>query len=272
VKRAISNLAWNAAEADDVYTLLQRYNITGMEVVPGKLFEAELDPYLPSIEKIEAAQAVFSGLGIQLVSMQSLLYAKPEAQLFGTKVQQSIFYSEMKVAINLASRLSIPNIVFGSPANRNITHHFSPLEAEERAVTIFRGLGDHAQSQGVVISIEPNPREYGSNFLTDTGSAAAFVRLVDHDAVKLNFDLGAITMNNEMVNFERIFESAFDVISHIHISEPNLASAPRDTQQISRLKNMIDTFEYTNWVSIEMKRPSENTLVEIERSLEIFVK
>ena len=51
--------------------------------------------------------------------MQSLLFGKKDALMFGDLSQRRLFMEGMIAAINLVERMNIPNIVFGSPLNRN---------------------------------------------------------------------------------------------------------------------------------------------------------
>jgi sugar phosphate isomerase/epimerase len=270
MKCAISSLAWGEHEREAVYHLMVEHGIAGLEIVPGMFFYGEQDPYQPSEPSRSACVSQAESLGLKLVSMQSLLFGKDDAYLFGTELQQESFVNEMKVAIDLASSLKIPNIVFGSPGNRKYSKVWAEHNALDHAAEIFDILGVYAANKAVTIAIEPNPAAYGTNFLNNVTATTNFVRLVASSAVKLNFDIGAISMNGDIARLESLFESSFDVISHIHMSEPNLAPAPADSDIVLRVRKLVTELEYSHWVSIEMKKPQENVLEEITRCIELF--
>ena len=101
----------------------------------------------------------------------------------------------MTRAIDLAGRLGILNLVFGSPRQRIVPEAMEPSDARNIAIETFRALGDRAVGAGTVIAIEPNPAAYGTNFLNTLEEAAAFVETVAHPGIALILDLGAMHMN-----------------------------------------------------------------------------
>ena len=84
----------------------------------------------------------------------------------------------------------------------------------------FRRLGDAAERAGVLVCLEPNPAMYGCNFMVRTDEAAAIVRAVDHPAIRLQLDVGAIAANGE--DATRTIEEHCALIGHVHASEPGL--------------------------------------------------
>ena len=108
----------------------------------------------------------------------------------------------------------------GSPRHRDRAG-LTDDEAEGMACDFFGRLGDVAASHGVIICLEPNPVAYGCNFMTTTDDAAVVVAKIDHPAVRLQLDVGAMSMNGEPPA-ETISRHAA-LIGHVHASEPNLA-------------------------------------------------
>src|SRR6185437_14047549 len=111
-------------------------------------------------------------------------------------------------------------LVFGSPKNR--LRGDLPLDsAISIACDFFQELGDAAASHGVSLCIEANPAAYGCDFVTTTAEAADLCRRVNHPAIRVNGDLGGMTMSGETP--AQALENAGSYIGHFHASEPQLA-------------------------------------------------
>lgn len=264
---AISNIAWAPGSTSDAYTLMGRNGVQGLEIAPGLFFPTESDPFAPSANARRDALDLLHSHGLELVSMQSLLYGVGNARLFGNVEEQNAFTRGIERAIDLASSLDIPNIVMGSPKNRSIPSERDKLAAWDEAREIFRKLGDYARSAGVRIAMEPNPACYGTNFLTDFVDTLRFCRELSHPAIRMNFDTGALLVNDEFIHVERYFEAAKPFVSHVHISEPDLAPVTDERGNITRLFDALARNNYQGWVSVEMLAPSDGALATIERAL-----
>lgn len=267
MKLAISNIAWQPEQACDIYALMREYGCVGLEIAPGLAFPDEVDPFAPSSTAISAFRNKLDTFGLQLVSMQSLLFGVVGAQLFGTDAEQSRFELAMLRAIGLAERLGIPNLVFGSPKNRAYPTNMSPIEARAHAAKVFRRLGEYAVRVGTRIAIEPNPVAYGTNFLTTVAETAEFVAALNHPGVTLNYDLGALYANVETGDAGKIYQVARGHVSHVHISEPNLAPAPASSEIMASIVQTLLRLGYCNWFSLEMRAPKGNSLCEIANRL-----
>jgi sugar phosphate isomerase/epimerase len=193
--------------------------------------------------------------GLSLVSMQSLLFGVQGAALLGDPDARAAFARGMERAIELAGRFGIPNLVFGSPGQRRIPAGMDEPEARAQAAETFRRLGDRAAAAGTVIAMETNPVAYGANFLTTLEEAEAFVAQVDHPAVTLILDLGAMHMNGVFDTLPARAGELAPRLTHVHISEPHLAPAPDDSTDLAPLLLALRRVGYVRAVSIEMKRP-----------------
>jgi sugar phosphate isomerase/epimerase len=267
MKLAISNIAWAPADRDAVYAMLRDQGISGLEIAPGLFLDGAADVYAPSGSEIAAALEPVRRAGLELVSMQSLLFGVSGAALFeGDEARRRLEQAMLRV-IGLAERLAIPNLVFGSPKQRIVPAGMTLPEAEEIAVASFRRLGDAAAQAGTRIAIEANPKAYGTNFLNRVPEAEAFVRKVDHDAIRLIVDVGALHMNGDFDLIENIATGARDVISHVHMSEPDLAPAPADMMAAARVLSAMSAAGYAGWYSIEMRTPPADPLAIVEQSV-----
>lgn len=250
---AVSNIAWSVAEQPAAYALLAAHDIRGLEIAPGLFLPAAADPFRPGPDDIAAALAPVHAAGLTLVSMQSLLFGVDGAALFGDAAARARFTAGMERAIRLAGQLGIPNLVFGSPRQRVIPAGLDPAQARTGAIELFRRLGDLAARQGTRLGVEFNPAAYGTNFLTEGPEALAFVRDVDHPAVTLILDIGAMAMNGQRGQTAALAAQGLGRISHVHLSEPALDPAPADAAEAAEVIRALAATGYDGWISIEMK-------------------
>lgn len=251
---SVSNIAWMPEERLAAYDLMEEAGLKGLEIAPRLFFSSAEDPFDPDNTTAAAALAEIQTRGLTLVSMQSLLFGVQGASLFGDEAARTAFECGMNRAIDLAGRFGIPNLVFGSPAQRRVPDGMAFGNAVAQAAETFRRLGDRAAVAGTVISVEPNPTSYGTNFLTTLDEAELFVALVGHPCVALILDLGAMHMNGTFDTVvERIDELA-PILHHVHVSEPKLAPAPDDTTSLAPVLTKLQAVCYRHAVSIEMKR------------------
>src|SRR4029078_117158 len=94
------------------------------------------------------------------------------------------------------AQLGAHALVFGSPKNR-LRRSLEREEANEIAAEFLRELGEHAFAQRMALCIEANPPEYGGDFVTTTAEAVELCEMVDHPGIRLNADLGGMTLAGE---------------------------------------------------------------------------
>lgn len=261
---AISNIAWVVEEDDLVAELLAKHGVDAIDIAPGKYFP---NPDLATDEDIEKVKAYWAEKGIEITGMQSLLFGTQGLNVFGTADIQSKLLSHLDSICRIAGKLGSSRLVFGSPKNRDRSG-LSDAQALEQAMQFFRRLGDIAQANGVIICLEPNPTCYGANFMTSSQEAFDVVKAINHPAIKMQLDTGAITINQESI--AQVVSAAQSEIGHIHISEPNLSvigSSDADHAQFGKaIKNTLDDA----LVTIEMvATKDEPHLVSIERALKL---
>lgn len=266
MRHAISNIAWQPGERLAAYEAMAAWQVTGLEIAPGLFFHAAEDPFRPDAASARAAMAEIEAAGLALVSMQSLLYGVEGAILFGDPTEKAAFERGMVRAIDLAGRFGIPNLVFGSPAQRRVPEGLAMHQAMEEAAAMMWTLGERAAAAGTVISLEPNPAAYGTNFLNRLDEVELLVQLVGHPAVMINLDLGAMRMNGEYETTADRTPALADRIGHVHVSEPHLQPAPADAAALAPVLTALAGAGYARAVSIEMRRP-DGGIAEVERSL-----
>ena len=268
MRLAISNIAWQPTESERIYPLIAEAGVSGLEIAPGLAFANAIDPFCPTRAELSHFRRQMDSHRLKLVSMQAILFGASNALLFGDSAARTAFRTGLERAIVLADKLEIPNIVMGSPRNRAIPAEMERAEAERIACDVFRKLGDMAQAAGTRLALEPNPEAYGTNFLTSTKETIAFAGLVDHPAVTLNFDLGAMRMNGEIGRAKDLCRRGALLISHVHVSEPHLSPAPHRQSAFGIIARDLIRHGYSGWFSIEMHRIGEDNRDNIRARVE----
>lgn len=257
MKLSMSNIAWTPEERVEAYSILASAGFTGLEIAPGLFFHAADDAFAPDDRTAAEALAEIADAGLSLVSMQSLLFGVSGASLFEGPEARAAFERGMHRAIALAGRFAIPNLVFGSPLQRRVPEGMVMADALAEAAEVFRRLGDAAAAAGTRIAIEANPAAYGTNFCNTLDEALGFVARADHRAIVPHLDLGAMHMNGDFASVPARIPSLAPHLSHVHVSEPDLAPAPADPAALVPVLCALDASGYTKAVSIEMKRAAD---------------
>ena len=236
------------------------FGVTGLEIAPSMLFYDAIDPFAPSFEAVDEVSRELKERELSILSMQSLLYGTTGALLFGEPEARNHFCSCLHRAIDLAARLEVPNLVFGSPMQRVIPPDLSMKEAFDIAVEIFSKLSVRAKEYGTKIAIEANPVVYGTNFLNTTKEVMRFVTSLDCSNIVANLDFGAIHVNREYDGVIDSLEGILKYVGHVHISEAHLAPVPQDLDLLINTLRALDNSNYAKAVSIEMRRPPDGII------------
>lgn len=254
---SISNIAWAPEDRLAAYRMMNEAGLDGLEIAPGLLFAGADDPLDPGADLAKARTDEISAHGLTLVSMQSLLFGVQGAALFGDPDERAAFERGMTRAIAFAGRFGIPNLVFGSPKQRRVPETMPMADAIAIASQTFRALGDKAAAEGCVLTIEANPPAYGTNFLNTLDETEAFVAEVDHQAVSLILDLGAMHLNGVFAAVPSRLPALDVPLNHVHVSEPNLDPAPLDPDALIPVLKSLRATGYARAVSIEMKKTDD---------------
>lgn len=263
MRLAISNIAWDVVEDEEVVALLQKYQVDAIDIAPGKYFP---DPMNVSSSDIFRVKDWWGNHGIEITGMQALLFGTQGLNVFGSAQSQQAMLSHLAGVCRIAAGLKATRLVFGSPRNRDCSG-LNEQETIEIALSFFRQLGDIAQIHDVIICLEPNPTHYGANFMTTTAETAHMVELIQHPAIKMQFDTGAMILNQE--NISEILPKYSHLIGHIHISEAELLPIGTGNTQHNAIHNVLQQCLPAHVVTIEMLATSnESHLRTIECALQ----
>ncbi len=267
MRLAISNIAWDVSEDEDIANLLNRYGIDAIDIAPGKYFP---DPAKATDEDIARVKQWWVAHGIDITGMQALLFGTVGLNVFGSSEVQDALLQHLAAVCRIGAGLGATRIVFGSPKNRDRTG-LGDKQVQAISVPFFRRLGDIAETHGVMICLEPNPPCYGANFMTNSDETADVVRQVAHPAIRMQLDTGAITINGE--DTQVILQNYAALIGHLHASEPEIAPLGDKGTDHAMIAACLRRHLPQSIVTIEMlATKNEPHLVAIERALDVAVR
>ena len=249
MKLAISNLAWSSLDDEVIARLLQSMGITGVELAPTKIWE---DPLAVSDAEVDDYRELWKSYGIEVVAIQSLLFGRPDLQLFGSVNARADTLEYLVQMTRLAGRLGTTAMVFGSPKNR-LRGELTELAAARIATPFFRTLAETAAENGVAFCLEPNPARYGADWIITTADALTLADAVDHEGFGINADTGGMTLSGE--DPATAIEACAAAVRHFHISEPDLAPIGASGVNHSLFAAALARVNYSGWRSIEMREP-----------------
>lgn len=260
---SISNIAWDAPEDEAVAQCLRAYALDAIDVAPSKYFADFAAVRERDLVRVREAWRV---RGCDIVGMQSLLYGSVGLNLFGPAEVRARMLDHLDAVCRIGAGLGARRLVFGSPTNRDRSG-LDDAQVEAAASGFLRALGEIAAAHEVMICLEPNPTAYGANFMTTSAETAAVVRRVAHPSVRMQLDLGAVSMNGE--DLEQVVHDHVPLIGHVHISEPHLRPL-QDRDLHARYGAVLrECFAADAVATIEMRRDAADSLGAVERALQI---
>ncbi|GAB4219640.1 MAG: hypothetical protein Fur009_6750 [Candidatus Microgenomates bacterium] len=266
MKLSISNIAWDNLEDKKISKILPNYGFFAIEIAPTKVWK--------NLEKLQKNDIIdyknfWKKQGIRIIGFQSLLYGKDDFNIFNLNIMNDILYYLNKV-FWVGNILEIKTAVFGSPKNR-FKGNLSIFEAEKRAIDFFYKFGEIGKKYNIKIALEPNPREYGADFLMNTQETLDFIKKINHPFIQLNLDTGILILNKE--NLEQSIKSSISYLTHFHISEPYLNIIDEDKFNIHiKIAKILKKIKYKNYCSIEMKSKRKNNLEHIKKTISFISK
>ena len=254
MKLACSALAWLNADDVEAAAVLAASGLAAVELVPTRYWKA-LDRVSP--EEAAGVRDWWREHGMRIVALQSVLHGRPDLVLFGSDDTRDAMSQYLVAACRVASILGAAAVVFGAPSNRR-RGAVAAADAERIAIPFFREVGARAFDLGTCLCIEPNPAEYGTDFLNTTAAAAVLVRSVDHPGIRLQLDAGALALAGDDVRREVTDHIA--LVGHVHASEPHLVPLAAAGPVHPALSAALRMSGYRGHVSLEMAPASAAAL------------
>jgi D-psicose/D-tagatose/L-ribulose 3-epimerase len=249
VKLAVSHLAWTPEEDAEAHALLRELGVSQIEIAPARFWSKWASA---SQDSLRFAIARVADAGMSVVAFQALLFGRPDLTLFESDEARENCAKFCEGLAALAGISGARALVFGSPKNRIIPEAMRQEEAWRIAREFFRRIGAAAAARSVCFCLEPNPAEYGGNFLTHMEGTVSLIREIESAGVCLQVDAGELAMNAEDV--ERVIADNSHLIGHVHISQPLLGDFSQPWEGHARLAKSLRASGYADTISIEMKR------------------
>jgi D-psicose/D-tagatose/L-ribulose 3-epimerase len=263
MKFSISNIAWKPADDLEVANILSGTIFTGIEIAPSRYFA---DVESANCDSFKAISNMWLDWGFNITSMQSLLFNRPDLQLFGSGESRK---NLAKFLLNLRDKAAIMGVgpmVFGSPKNR-LKGNLALGEATNIARVFFQDLARSWPDQGPYLVLEANPEIYGCDFITESSQALEFVDSVESLSLQWHLDLACAKLSGE--NVATIISSSPKLPSHIHLSEKNLGPLLDSNRgQYQEFLAVLKARSYGDVVTLEMK--DTDSLTPLAKSIELF--
>lgn len=249
MRLAVSNIGWTEAEDATILPRLRDAGVDAIEVAPGRIF-----PDVPgaTVAEAEAIGAQYREAGLPVVSMQALLFGRPELSLFGTAAEVQPLLDHLSHVVKLAGALGCGPLVFGSPRNR-LKGERSFAAARDEALPVLRRIGAMAEASGTVFCLEANASDYGCDFMTRLAEAGDMAAAAGHPSVAQVADTGNMMMMGEEPDAIR---AVAPHIRHAHVSAPQLGPVAAQAAFVERVIPVLRDVGYDSVVTVEM-RPGE---------------
>jgi len=260
MKLSISNIAWTDETDSEALSLLQSEGVRAIEVAPTRIWsdwqfdETAIAHYHNSLQT----------QGLTCSSLQAILFKQPDLKVFGTPAQKAALVAHLKRIADLAASLGAVPMVFGAPKNRD-RGELDEKTAFHQAADLFAEIGEYCQQKGVCLCIEPNPTDYGCNFITNSQQGAELVRLVNSPGFRLHLDAAGMFLAGEEI--PKAIAAAADVLAHFHISEPNLGDFASPKVNHAAIADTLHNIGWNHWVTIEM-RSTDQPLTSVKQALD----
>jgi D-psicose/D-tagatose/L-ribulose 3-epimerase len=247
MKLAVSNIGWTRAEDATILPRLAAAGAEAVEVAPGRLFD---DPAAAGPEEAARIRAAHAAAGLPLVSMQALLFGRPDLALFEKgEAGAAALADHLERIIALAGTLGCRPLVFGSPGNRR-RGALDGAAARAAARPVLTRLAAAAAAAGSVLCLEPNARTYGCDFVTTLAEAAEMVQAVAHPGLALVADSGNMMLEGEAPAALRPHAG---LLAHLHLSAPHLGPVAPHASFATELIAVARGDGYDGLVTLEMR-------------------
>lgn len=238
MKIAVSNLAWDKEDNEDIFKIFNQLGINRIETVFSKIDSW----YILHSNSILDFKLLLDKYGIKTESTQSLFF-NIESKLDDEKFIISHFIR----IIEYSKLLGINILVFGSPNLRK-------LKDKESLVKILKYLDKILDGTSIEISIEPNSKVYGGEFFFSLSEIISFIEENNFENIKTMIDTHNLILEGYDPNLEIL--NNFKYINHIHISETGL-SVLKDIKFHEKFSKTIKDINYSGIITYEVVKSDD---------------
>ncbi len=247
MKLAVSNIAWPDGCDDDAFGVLREGKIDALEIAPTRFWP---DWGGIGVEPAKRKAAELHLAGFRIPSLQALLFAKPDCKLFGTDAERERMFDHLMLCADIAEAMGANRLVFGAPKNRDLRGRSAP-EAYGIAKEFFAEVAGRFASRHLALCLEPNPSQYGCNFMVKADEAAGLVYAVDNPGLRLHLDTACMLLAGD--DAEAAIRDHHAILGHFHVSEPYLGGFEEPRADHRRIREALESASYSGYVALEMR-------------------
>ncbi len=204
---SVSNLAWDLEENPKIFKKLNELEIKQIEVAITKI--SSWDTLTDNI--LYEYKELLSINSLSVKSLQSIFYNTNVSSLEDT----TGVLSHIEKLIHISKILGVNVLVFGSPSLRKKFNNYE-LTIKE----LFLKIDNLLEGSGVELSIEPNSKVYGGEYFFTVNEIVEFIRENNFKNIRTMIDTHNIILEGQ--DPIEMFNTYYDDINHIHISEKQL--------------------------------------------------
>lgn len=263
MRLSISNILWDVENDNKIVKILDKKNITCIDIAPTK-YQDIVNNFEP--EEFIKIKNFWDKHSFQIIGMQSLLFGLPEITMFENENSKTIIIEHLKKIFTIADILEVKFLIFGSPSIRTYKMSDSNKNYYEVAKEFFFEVSEILSKHNSILCIEPNPKEYGCDFINNTIECFEFIDDLNKSNIKAHFDLGSSVMNNE--NIEQILKKGSKLIKYFHISEPYLM--PLKNEKFHRnISSLVKSHLEIDYISLEINTNNIKNTNQLQNSIRI---
>lgn len=240
---SVSNLAFPDVPVRHIAPLLKNAGVSGVEIAPTVIWGTNLTGVSP--RHVVEQTVLWSAHGIHVSAVQSLLFGRPDLQLFDRDTWPAM-RDHLRTVLDIASGLGTSIAVFGSPKNR-IKGDLSTADAHSIAAEFLSSLLPDLYAADVVLTLEPNAPQYGADYLTTYADVVTLATLVNSPWVRPQIDTGCLIMAGD----DPVAAARLHRPTHVHVSVPNLHGYGGPTDHKALSAALTDS-GYDGWITLEM--------------------
>jgi len=260
MKISVSNIAWDNKSSLYFLKYIRELGCSGVEIAPSVIWPEPINS--TKQERVNFFNLVKNS-DLEVVGFHSLLYNRPDLQLFLSKDSRIATKDYIYKLVNLCSELGGKQLIFGSPKNR-LLHGKKYEECVKQAIEDFFEIAEFGKKKNIFFCIEPlgiNETE----FIKSLNEGGIMVAKVNHPYFKLHLDSKAIFSTKE--NPEEITKKYGKFLQHVHVGDTNLQEPGTVNTDHYKIGAALRNINYSKYVSIEMRKNDQDMKGSLSRSI-----
>lgn len=247
MKLAICNETFGDWPLEKAFDFAAQCGYGGIEIAPFTLSTYVTD--ITPEQRARVRQAARAA-GLEVVGLHWLL-AKTEG-FHLTSAEAEVRANTARYLAELArccADLGGRVLVFGSPAQRNLSPGVTKAQGMEYAAEVLGRLLPALEADDLVLALEPlGPEE--TNFMNTAAEAVELIGRLGSPRVRLHLDCKA--MSTEMVPMVELIRQHGALLAHFHANDPNRRGPGFGALDFVPILRALQHIEYRGWVSVEV--------------------